>query len=402
VVYRNLNLWQFLQKDYVRRQLNNENGGELPMLSSIYLTGGSLSPAQYSQSQGTSPGTGYLDWRTFALTSLQNHGLRVVNPLELPWSEVDFLEAIDLVNTGDERVKRALNLIDQCDGLLANLERPSYGTAMEIFYAHRSGKMVTVVGQAPFNPWVLSHSQARFNHIDRALQHIIGQQPHSNPVDFAIQYESLLADRYEQMPGYGEPDYKFIGGELPVLVLAPHATAFWREGEFHEQESFTGSMSVLLNRFTSCHTLHSNYCLAADTTWYLETPTRKAIAEIVKSAQIGMVIMLMGATWQEAPGIQLSHYSKPSTADSGQIYYELLKGKLSQIEPIVPQAADNHIGPLATFLSQTLGLPVMAIRLHKRYRMPKLQGEHFKKTTLAIASFIKEVGHDLETQRKKS
>lgn len=31
------------------------------------------------------------------------------------------------------------------------------------------------------------------------------------------------------MPPYGEPDYKFAGGDIPVLVIAPHATAFWRE-----------------------------------------------------------------------------------------------------------------------------------------------------------------------------
>ena len=168
------------------------------MLSSIYLTGNTYNPTNPQHyGQPYMPDMS-MDWRNFALTRLQYHGLRVVNPLELPWTEteVDFAEeAIDLANLGDERVRRALGMIDQCDGLLANLERPSFGTAMEIFYAHRTGKMVTVVGQGPYNPWVLSHSQARFNDIDLALQYIIGQQPYSDPVDWAIQYESILADR---------------------------------------------------------------------------------------------------------------------------------------------------------------------------------------------------------------
>ncbi len=39
------------------------------------------------------------------------------------------LEGIELINdTTELKVKRALDLIDQCDALLANLHRPSYGS----------------------------------------------------------------------------------------------------------------------------------------------------------------------------------------------------------------------------------------------------------------------------------
>jgi nucleoside 2-deoxyribosyltransferase len=114
---------------------------------------------------------------------LTNHGLRVINPLEFAWTETDFNfdDAIELADSSDQRVRRALDLIDQSDGLLANIERANYGTAMEIFYAHRRGKLVTVVGAAPFSPWVLSHSQARFADIDMALRYIIGNQPSLSP-----------------------------------------------------------------------------------------------------------------------------------------------------------------------------------------------------------------------------
>ena len=110
------------------------------------------------------------------------------------------IDIIDLEKNIDERVQRSLDLIDQCDGLLANLNRPNYGTAMEIFYAYRHHKMVTVVGQSPFSPWVLSHSQARFADIDHALEYIIGEQSQSEPLLWALQYEALLAERYEELP----------------------------------------------------------------------------------------------------------------------------------------------------------------------------------------------------------
>jgi hypothetical protein len=71
------------------------------------------------------------------------------------------------------------------------------------------------------------------------------------------------------MPHAGEPDYKFMGGNLTSLSGCPACHSKLAEGEFHEQESFTGSMSALLNRMTGCHTLMSNYCMVADPCWYL-------------------------------------------------------------------------------------------------------------------------------------
>jgi len=365
----------------------------LSLLSSIYLTGGTIDPAQLSQSAAAAfNNLSNPDWRTFALTRLQNHGLRVINPLEFAWSEVDFLDAIEIAGSSDQRVQRALELIDQSDGLLANLERPSYGAAMEMFYAHRRGKMVTVVGPSPFNPWVLSHSQARFNELDHALQYIIGQQPQVDPVDWAVQYESLLAERYEQMPPSGEPDYKFLGGDLPVLVVAPHATAHWREGEFYEQESFTGSMSALLNRMTGCHTLMSNFCMVADPCWYLETPYRRVFSDIVKGGQVGLVVMLMGSTWQEAPGVQISAYGEPSISED---YESRLKSRLCELEAIGARSFDQNLRPFADYAANELKVPVVIIRLHKRYRMPRLQSLQFQRAAELIASFIAEAGSEL-------
>ncbi len=371
--------------------------------SSIYLTGGTIDPAQLSQyTTVTLSSSGSADWRTFAMTRLQNHGVRVINPLEMAWSEVDFSDAIDLTGSADQRIKWALDLIDQSDGLLANLERPSYATAMEMFYAHRRGKMVTVVGPAPFNPWVTNHSQARFSELDQALQYIIGQHPHSPPSDWAIQFESQLAERYEQLPPSSEPDYKFLGGTKPVLVLAPHATAYFREGEFHEQESFTGSMAALMNRMTGCHSLVSNYCLAADPCWYLETPFRRVFTDIVKAGGVGLVVMLLGSTWLEAPAVQISSYGPSSSTSASssftsahEDYEKRLKFKLCELDAVGGRAFDHYLSPLANFAANELNLPVVIVRLHKRYRMPKLQALHFIKATELLASFVKEAGDEL-------
>lgn len=46
---------------------------------------------------------------------LTNHGLRVINPLEFAWTETDFNfdDAIELADSSDQRVRRALDLITE-------------------------------------------------------------------------------------------------------------------------------------------------------------------------------------------------------------------------------------------------------------------------------------------------
>lgn len=365
------------------------------MLSSIYLTGGTIDSHDLV-SQGPES-----DWRTMAISKLRRYGLRIINPLEYALSEIEVVdgrEAIELINDSTEiKVKRALDMIDQCDALLANLQKASYGTAMEIFYAYRRGKMVTVVGQSPFSPWVVSHSQARFGDIDHAIDYLIEEQPRSTPVGWALQYEAYLAERYEQFPPAGEPDYQFAGGDLPVLVLAPHATAYWREGEFQEPDSFTGSIAALLNRISRSHSMFSNYCSAADTCWYLETPFRRALADIVKAGQVGLVMIVLGSSWHEAPGIQM-HSAGPSSQVVDD-YVSRLKISLSGLEPVATESYDYLVKPLVGFIADELAVPLVVLKLHKRYRMPRLQPENFRRMVEVLGGFALDVGTELLRSR---
>lgn len=358
------------------------------MLPTVYITGDTRKARELVEELPLN------DWRTVALTRLQKHGLTVANPVEIAWSENRNREAIAIDEFADKRVRRALDLIDESDALLANVEKSNYGTAMEIFYAHRRGKMVTVVGPKPFSPWVLSHSQARFEDINLAVDYIVDKNPQLAPLTWSLQYEAQLSERYEQMPPCGEPDYKFIGGDLPLLALAPHATAYFREGEFKEEDSFTGSMVSVLNRLTNCHSMLSNYCSAADTCWYLETPFRRALSDIIRSGQVGMVMLVLGSTWQEAPGIQASFYGQDENLL--KIYRKHLTEKLSDIEPVIHGSFDRNIRPIATYISDVLKVPTILLRLHKRYRMPRLQPLEYSRMVNRLAEFVIESGQELK------
>ncbi len=382
------------------------------MLASVYLTGDTINNNELTENSVSGPGFGFgrdwknndwkndwrIDWRSFAFNRLESYGLKVVNPLSLTWmSRNGDPGDPDLKEVGDIRVRRALDLIDQSDALLANLGDTGWGVAMEIFYAHRRGKMVTVVGAPPFSPWVLSHSQGRFHDMDKAIEYIVEEHPRTAPAGWAIQYEAQLQERYEQLPPSGEPDYKFMGGELPVLVLAPHATAYWHEGEFMAEDSFTGSLSSVINKASGCHSMITNFCAVADPCWYLETPFRRAVTDIVKTGKIGMVFIVLGSSWREAPGIQLAyHKTVNDTANSvSSNYYNMLKSKLAAFEPVHESVFDLPVKPLSTFLSEELQTPTVVLRLSKRYRMPRLQPELFSKMADTLSDFARNVGEDL-------
>lgn len=324
------------------------------------------------------------DWRSVATCRLQQNGLKVLNPLELTWLPNELGQA------HERRVRNALSQIDQCDALLANLHKSSYGTAMELFYAHQRGKVVTVIGQSPFSPWVVSHSQARFEDFDEALDFLIGEQPRFNRVAFSNHYEGLLAERYEQFPPDGEHDYQFLGGDLPVLLVAPHATASFKEGEFQEADAYTGALAALLHRLSGCHSLISNFCSAADPCFYRETPLRRAFTGIVKSGEIGLAIFLLGAAWQETPGLQVS-----TAGDNEDNFGMRTRLALSELEPV----GTCQVEPLAKFTQDELGIPTVVVRLHKRYRMPRLQPMPYVKITSILNKLITEAGLELLRSR---
>ena len=71
-------------------------------------------------------------------------------------------------------VKQDLYDIDNSDIVLVNATRPSWGTAMEVYYAHSWGKEVIAFG-VPVDrasPWLEYHTDHRFETMAEALDHL--------------------------------------------------------------------------------------------------------------------------------------------------------------------------------------------------------------------------------------
>ncbi|CAM6001769.1 unnamed protein product [Sphagnum balticum] len=121
---------------------------------------------------------------------------------------------------------------------------------------------------------------------------------------------------------------------------------------------------------------------------------RRAFADIVKSGRIGLVLFLLGASWHEAPGLQLSSYG-PSPHHNAD-YASRLKNKLSALEHVSTETSDFQVKPLVRFSAEEMGLPTMVLKMHKRYRMPRLQLETFGQIVHFLREYLEETGSELE------
>ena len=65
--------------------------------------------------------------------------------------------------------------ITGCQFLLAHYDRPSFGTAMEIFFAHEQGVRVVIshLMGIPPSPWVTAHSERIFGSLEAATSWIL-------------------------------------------------------------------------------------------------------------------------------------------------------------------------------------------------------------------------------------
>jgi hypothetical protein len=54
-----------------------------------------------------------------------------------------------------------------------------------------------------------------------------------------------------------------------------------------------------------------------------------------------------------------------------------------------------HIPPLVRFAATELSVPIILVKMHRRYRMPRLQGQLFSGVVSILNDFISETGTEL-------
>ena len=106
------------------------------------------------------------EWRKIATDALSEI-YDVLNPLDRDYRGVRF----DVVNSTN-LVKEDMLAIDNASVILANCEKPGWGTGMEIFYAHMKGKPVLFfTSNDNPSPWLQARARNVFT-LENAIKEL--------------------------------------------------------------------------------------------------------------------------------------------------------------------------------------------------------------------------------------
>jgi nucleoside 2-deoxyribosyltransferase len=114
-------------------------------------------------------------WRDAASELLRNLGHEPLDPMARDYRGVEASAWREIVD-GD------LKDIDSSAAILAKVDSPSWGTAMEIFYANRKGVPVVGFAAGPRpSPWLLAHTYRLVDSVDQAVA-VLDQHLRPSPV----------------------------------------------------------------------------------------------------------------------------------------------------------------------------------------------------------------------------
>lgn len=110
-----------------------------------------------------------IDWRNLVKGKLGEENC--IDPMRRDYRGREMEPGID-----GEIVRGDIEDIRKSDVLLVSYNRPSVGTAMEVFFANLIGMPVLVVASkgAALSPWLTYHATAIFNTYDEAIRVIEG------------------------------------------------------------------------------------------------------------------------------------------------------------------------------------------------------------------------------------
>jgi hypothetical protein len=106
-------------------------------------------------------------WRKKAKRLLSNHNC--IDPMDRDYRGRESVYEYEIIEKDKEN-------IDNSEIILVWIDRPSFGTAMEIMYAHMNGQTILAVNNIgdALSPWVAYHATAMFNTLEDACEKING------------------------------------------------------------------------------------------------------------------------------------------------------------------------------------------------------------------------------------
>ena len=319
-------------------------------------------------------------------------GCRLSEILEVPGSLYDtgrgypaalFDDGSDRAVSGElytmEDPSSRIEELDRVEGTLSGLfRRSTIKYPNSEFYCYEAGPL-------------LNETAADENRILSGSWRTHSSLAFTDPVDFALRFETHLKDSYKEHPGEDSDGIHYIRGHIPVLVTAPHATAHVRMGKLKRQEFYTGALAVLLHSLTGCHALYTGRLSSLDPNYTDESPFKAKLSEIAGRCGLEFQIDIHG-TGSERPRDVFPGVGMNS---------EFLNGRSESLFELSQAAQSNGISLGSTdvfpaarqmtvtrFSATRLGVPSMQLEINRDLRRPEIAPADFVKLVNFLKEFI--------------
>lgn len=192
-----------------------------------------------------------------------------------------------------------------------------------------------------------------------------------------------------------ENPFKYIQGNIPVLVSAPHSVRHKRKKDIKPSDEFTGATACLLNQLTSCHTLAVSRVYKEDPNFDYPSLYKDYLGQICKEHQIRLVLDLHGAARDREFSVDLGTMEGKSLLGREWLERDITLAFHNQD---IAKVSSNFFSAgkqqtVTWFVSQVLGIPAVQIEVNKEYRVPRQNPQAYCKLLAALVDIITTVKH---------
>ncbi len=157
-----------------------------------------------------------------------------------------------------------------------------------------------------------SHLRIRSSVPPRVLRH--ERQAGADWARMLWQFENTQVS-YRDDPPRGQVSFRYLRGNRPVLVSAPHGALHWRNGGWKGEDEYTAALAHLLSTQTGAHALYTVRRIRPDPNFEDDSDYKRTLASLLWEHNIELVLDLHGARRGRDFGLELGTMSGATCPD---------------------------------------------------------------------------------------
>ena len=284
-------------------------------------------------------------------------------------------ELYEICGDVDERLRK----LDEVEGTKHGLYiRKSLRCKEHDFYAYEAGE-------------VSKKSLHSANRIRSGSWRCFGSVALMDPLRFAITFENSQRARYREFPPQNSSGLVFLKGEIPILVIASHATAHLRMNIIKYEEHYTGALSTMLHALTGSYALYTHWASEIDPNYYDHAPFKEKLSNILQEHGIRFVLDLHGTVAQTNEDIYPGIGTEKEFLLGDDFYLDKLE-ESAESEGLILGGlhvfAASRQMTIAKFAAWNLGIPAMQLEINRRLRRPENNPSDFERLVKFLNRFI--------------